>query len=86
MEHNGVGDEVGVLASEIAAEFRRMIDGIQELFKVSAEEAATKANELGSNPDGLKRAMQCPPDQVSWTSLFVLEQSDPRWQYAVGRK
>jgi hypothetical protein len=85
MEHNSVSEEVGVLASEIAAEFRRMIEGFQQLFNVSAQEAATKANDLGSNPDALKWAMQCPPDQVSWTSLFVLEQSDPalairRWE------
>jgi hypothetical protein len=85
MEQSAVGDEVGVLACEVAAAFGQLSESYRQYFKVSAQEAAARASEHGSTPDGLQSAMQCPPEQVSYVDLFVLEKSDPalalrRWE------
>jgi hypothetical protein len=85
MHQNAAGDDVGVLATEIAAAFGQLVDGYQRYFKLSVQEAAARASEHGSTTDGLKFAMERPPDQVSWIDLFVLEKSDPalalrRWE------
>ena len=76
-------DEAAVLAGEIAAAFGELMDGYREHLKLSAREAAARADE--PDPDGPQRAMQCPPDQVTWIDLHTLEKSDPalalrRWE------
>jgi hypothetical protein len=83
VEQTAASGDAGVLAGEIAAAFGGLIDQYQEHFKLSAQAAAARAVE--PVPDRPQRAMQRPPDQVSWIDLLVLEKSDPalalrRWE------
>jgi hypothetical protein len=76
-------DDAAVLAGEIAATFGELVEGYREHHKISAEEAAAKADEC--DPDHLRRVMQSPPDEVSWYTLHFLGRSDPalalrRWE------
>jgi hypothetical protein len=74
-------DDAAVLASEIAATFGEIVEGYREHYKISADEAAAKADEC--DPDHLRRRMECPPEEVSWFALHFLGRSDPelalRW-------
>jgi hypothetical protein len=84
-EQDAPAAEAGALAAELVAAFGRLVDDYGKHFKVSAQEAAAKADEICSDPDRAWRVMTCPPDQVSWTDLYALEQSDPalalrRWE------
>ena len=83
VDHAAAADDAGELAGEVAAAFGELLDGFQQHFRLSAEEAAARADE--PDPGAGERIMRCPPDQVSWIDLRDLAKSDPalalrRWE------
>ena len=75
--------EAGVLAGELAKSFGQMVQLYEKHFSLSREEAVRRAAE--PPPDGGQRALNGPPDQVSWFDLHLIARTDPdraaaRWE------
>jgi hypothetical protein len=76
-------DEARELARATAAEFGELVGQYKEFFKLSVQDAIARS-ESGSDTL-LKRAMQAPPDEVSWHDLDIIARDDPaaaqrRWE------
>jgi hypothetical protein len=75
--------EAGVLAGELGKSFGQMVEDYERYFSLSREEAVRRAAE--PRPDGGERALNGPPDQVSWFDLHMIARTDPdrataRWE------
>jgi hypothetical protein len=76
-------DDSTDLAREVAAAFSRMVKGFQEYYKLTTQEACTRAAEPAA--DQRTQVMNAPPDQISWFDLCSLEKLNPelviqRWE------
>jgi hypothetical protein len=74
--------EAGELAGELGKAFGRLVHAYEKHFSLSQEQAVQRATE---SPDGGQRALNCPPDQVSWIDLHLIARTDPdrstaRWE------
>jgi hypothetical protein len=68
------GDEIGVLAMEMANNFGQAVRFYQEHFKLSCEEAFNRIND---NPEADKqRILKALPDQISWIDMHQLGNID----------
>jgi hypothetical protein len=76
-------DETRDVARELAASFARMVESYREVYGLTAEEALERAGK--SHPAITEQALTCPPDQVTWLTLYTLQEQDPeqalrRWE------
>src|SRR5262245_107627 len=79
-------DDAGDLAGEMAAAFGRLVDLYREHYQLSPQEARDRAGE--DHPALAERALNAPPDQVSWFDLDTIARADPekargRWREIV---
>src|SRR5438105_12351363 len=75
--------EAGVLASELTAAFKSLVENYAGLYDVSESEARAKFAEPSSAYE--EQMLHGPPDQVSWSGLEALARRDPelaqrRWE------
>jgi hypothetical protein len=75
--------EDSVLAGKLVGAFGQMVRLHEKHFGLSPEEAVRRA--AGPPGDGGERALNGPPDQVSWFDLHLVAQTDPdraaaRWE------
>src|SRR5215211_5919132 len=68
--------EIGSLAREMACGYLKLLEWYQKEMKVSVAEADTKARAVG-DPEWAHRALDQPPDQVSWAGLSALVEHYP---------
>jgi hypothetical protein len=78
------GREIGALARELGAAFRRTVDFHKETLGLPLQEAAAQA-EAPASPEYEQMLLGGPADQVGWSGLEALTRKDPelmlrRWE------
>jgi hypothetical protein len=73
--------EIGSLGREMARGYLKLLDWYQKEMQVSVAEADTKARAVGDS-EWARRALDQPPDQVSWAGLSVLVEHYPEEGWA----
>jgi hypothetical protein len=68
--------EIGSLAREMANAYLKLVAWNREQLQMSLDEADGKARSHG-DPEWARRALDQPPDQVSWAGLGALAEHDP---------
>jgi len=68
-------DETGVLAREMAGAFGQLVASYREHFRLTPEEARRQAT--ATTQEQVRRILDGPPDQVSWSDLDLLAARDP---------
>jgi hypothetical protein len=76
--------EANSVAMELANDFGRTVKRFQALFKVTPEQAATKAREAPT--DFAAHILERPPDEVTWSDLNYLAEHVPEQCLAVWQR
>jgi hypothetical protein len=63
------------LAAEVGAAFGRLVEFYRAEYRLTAAEVAERAQ--GDDPDLARRALEKPPDQVTWLDLDRLDRAEP---------
>jgi hypothetical protein len=73
--------EIATLSREMARGYLKLLKWYQTEMKVGVTEADTKARAIG-DPEWARRALDQPPDQVSWAGLSALVEHYPEEGWA----
>jgi hypothetical protein len=74
LEPTAARSDAGELAAEIAASFRRTVEGYREAYKLSVQEAVARAEER--LPEYEERVLKSPPNELDWHDLRSLSERD----------
>ena len=84
VDHGAANGDADALATELAAAFRQKIENYRKWYKLSEQEAIDRVSKESTVPQQA-RALQCPPQKLSWQALEEIAEGDPeraeqRWE------